>query len=56
MGPVNKYRELYNVICDFRTEMNVEQLNQDTEANLNTSSSKVPGENAEPTELIQLMD
>ena len=45
-----------DLICDFRAEMNVEQLNQDTEANLNTSSSKVPGENAEPTEVIQLMD
>ena len=36
-----------DLICDFRAEMNVERLNQDTEADLHTSSSQVPGENAE---------
>ena len=43
-----------DLICDFRAEMNVERLNQDTEADLHTSSSQVPGENAETTELTQL--
>lgn len=43
-----------DLICDFRAEMSVEQLNQDTEADLHTSSSQVPGEDAETAELIQL--
>lgn len=43
-----------DLICDSRAEVNVEQLNQDTEADLHTSSSQVPEENAETTEIIQL--
>ena len=43
-----------DLICDFRAEMNVERLNQDTEADLHTSSSQVSGENAETTKLTQL--